>query len=531
MKSQNTRTMAARCAQRLLLLVLAVATLLLTGCGNGSLSGGSENEPDTSYNEEASSEDAVTLTIYSYANKLSSLDKFSNQGYGQDDAGYLWGDPLVANDHEGNYTAALATDWSMSEDGLSYTFHLREDVVFHNGEKLTSYDVKVTFERLLDETLEYTNLWGSLDRVETPDDYTVVIYLNSVMPTFYDEVGFVMIICGSAYEADPEGFFQKPVGTGAYMVDRIEEEGAVVYFTRNENWWGTNTGNVDEIIYMCGEDDTERVNALESGEADIVTMLTTDYHEVLDEEDYILVDVVSDGQVNIGYNSAEGEIFNDYNLRAALSMCIDRQMLCDSILGGGVAATWPVAEGNLGYVDGYEYEYDMETARALVEASDYNGEEISMIYTASNLQRADEIAQAIQSRATEIGLNIILEPLDVDEFQERRFAGEYDLTLGSFTPTCSDPQTEVASIIANDMFQTGYTNETIRTLANEIQTILDREERETKLQELFLLEMETLEPFAYLYSPVNVFAMRKNISGVTIYSDYSADYRFVVKAE
>lgn len=512
--------------KKIVVFLLAVAVLFsgITGCGK------EENDGIPSETAEKVRDDRIVVTIASNAVPISSLDKFDNVGSGSDDTGYLWGDPLVSNDHKGNYSPALATEWGMSEDALSFTFQLRKGVLFHNGEELTSKDVKVTYERLLKKDLNYTNSWYALDRVETPDDYTAVIYLSEPMPTFYDEVGFVPIICASAYLEAEDDFFLKPVGTGAYYVESFDPETGEGHFVRNESWWSANEGNADEIVYRFMSEDMKRGAALQDGAVDIINMLPPEYYDSLDQN-YMLTDIVMDAGVNMGFNCGPGKVFESYELRAALSMCIDRNMLCNSIIGGGQVAVWPVGENTLGYVDGYEYEYDPNKAKGLVEASDYDGREINLIYFSAGFQRADEIAQTIQSRALEIGLEIILEPMNNREFEERRSNGKYDITLSLFSPTCGDPQTEVAVIMANDVFHTGYQNDSLKELCREVQEITNKKERVEKLEEIFRIEMEELAPFVYLYSPISAYATTDKISNIRFYNDYSADYRFVVKTE
>lgn len=509
-----------------LILLSAMVMLLLgvTGCGETR---GTMISPEGSKGESG---DLVVVTIASNAVPVASLDKFDNVGSGSDDMGYLWGDPLIANDHMGNYSAALATEWWMSENALSFTFRLRKGVLFHNGEEMTSRDVKVTYERLLGEELAYTNSWYALDRVETPDAYTAVIHLSEPMPTFYDEVGFVPVICASAYLENEDSFFLKPVGTGAYRVESFEAETGEGHFLRNEAWWGINEGNVDKIIYRFISEDMKRGAALQDGAVDIINMLPPEYRDSM-EEKYTLTDIVMDAGVNMGFQCAPGRLFESYELRAALSMCIDRSMLCNSIIGGGRVATWPTGENTLGYVDGYQYEYDPERARELVKSSGYNGEEINLIYFSAGFQRADEIAKMIQSRALGIGLEILLEPMNSGQFESRRAKGEYDVTLSLFAPTCGDPQTEVAVIMAHDVFHTGYQNQVLQELCNKVRTMTNKRERMEKLEEIFRIEMEELMPFVYLYSPVSSYAMTDDISNIRFYNDYSADYRFMIKAD
>lgn len=500
-------------------------TGLMGGCGSRQAEQGLK---EVMSEQEENENGLVTVTIASNTNQLKSLDKFNNTGAGVDDTGYLWGDPLIANDHKGNYEPALAVKWEMREDGLVCIFQLRENVKFHNGAILTAADVKATYERLINGKLQHTNSWNSLERVDTSDEKTVTFYFSTPMPTFYDEVGFVPIINAKAYEKDPKNYFQKPIGTGAYYVESFDQETGKGKFRRNQDWWGTNSGNVDEIIYTFIADDTKRATALKNGKADVVNMLSVEYQNLL-KDTYKVNEIHTDTCVNLGFCCTGRKVFADKNLRQALSMSIDRQMLCDNIAGSGAVLNWPVGENTLGYIDSSSYVYDMEQARALVKNSDYDGREIILIYTNEGFQKAEEIAMAVQTRAKEIGLNMVVEPLKNAEFLKRRAEGEYDVTLGAFAATCGDPQTEVAVIIADDIFGTGYQNADMEQLCEKVKLTMDRTERENVLKDIFKIEMEELAPFVYLYSPNNIVASQNYISNITFYNDYSADYRFMVK--
>ena len=505
------------------MMMIFVFTGLVGGCGKMQT-----EQLLTEVMSEQNENGQVTVTIASNTNQLESLDKFNNTGAGADDTGYLWGDPLIANDHKGNYEPALAVKWEMSEDGLVCTFQLRENVKFHNGDILTAADVKATYDRLINGKLQHTNSWSALKRVDAPDDETVIFYFSAPMPTFYDEVGFVPIINAKAYEKDPENYFQKPIGTGAYYVESFDRETGKGKFRRNQNWWGTNTGNVDEIIYTFIADDTKRVSALKNEKADVVNMLPVEYQSLL-KATYKVEEIHTDTCVNLGFCCADGKVFADVNLRRAMSMSIDRQMICDNIAGSGTVLNWPVGENTLGYVAGNSYVYDVEQARELVKDSDYDGREITLIYTGEGFQKAEEMAMAVQTRAKEIGLNMVVEPLGNAEFLKKRAEGDYDVTLGAFAATCGDPQTEVAVIIADDVFGTGYRNADLEQLCEKAKVTMDRTERETVLKDIFKIEMEELAPFVYLYSPMNIVASQNDISNITFYNDYSADYRFMVK--
>lgn len=488
---------------------------------------------ETTAATQAAASGPVVLTIGSNADMLTSLDRFANYGFGGDDTGMLWADPLVTTDHKGSYEAGLATEWTHSDDYLSYTFKLREGITFSNGKAFTSADVKKTYERLHeDKTLVDVNAWGNFDTVETPDAMTAIIHLKGVMPTFLDEVARVPIICAEAVTADPAGYFQAPSGTGAFTVTSFDKTTGEVKFARNDAWWGwtdANKTNVDELIYKPILEDTTRASALQSGDVDIATQLTMDYQKTLDASKFAIQPVTLDTHMHVEFSCGEGKAFSSKDLREALSLSIDRQKIVDNILGGGQVATFPIPEGNLGFVAGNSYAYDVEKAKQLVASSGYKGEELDMILTTSSFVRAAEVAQAIQAMASQAGINLKIETLEQATFSDRRNAGDFDLTLGSFAATCGDPQVEASIIIAFDIFGSKYVNEELHNLCVSIQTMADKDQRKAVLEKIFTIEMNEFAPFAYLYSPTTLYATGSGVTNLTVYADGSANYKFVKK--
>jgi peptide/nickel transport system substrate-binding protein len=509
-------------------IALCIALLLMAACtGNNTES--QDTQGTQGDDEQTATVDKVVVTLGQFT-ELTNLDRFANYGPGGDDTGLLWADPLAYSDHKQNYTPALALEWSASDDYLSYTFKLREGVKFQDGSDFTSFDVKRTFERLLeDETLVDANAWQPLESVETPDDYTAIIHLQSVMPTFYDEIGRVPIINGAAYDADPEGYFLSPIGTGAYTVASFDNTTSLVRFARNDGWWGwgdVGDSNVDEIVYELISDTTTRVSALQAGDIDVAFQLPLDNLQLLDKEKFTVTEVKSDSHIHLAVQCAEGHPLSNKDLREALSLSIDRQSLVDNILGGGTASTFAVPEWDLGYVAGHSYEYDVERAKELVAKSGYAGEEIKLLINPS-ITGYSEVCQAIQSMAAQAGINIVLDPVEYATFVDRRDAGDFDVFFGSFAATCGDPQVEAGVIIAFNVFNTNYENPKLAELTGAVGGISDREERAKVLEQIFTIEMEEFAPFIYVYDESYCYASSNNVSGYVTFADGSGDYRFI----
>lgn len=507
---------------------------LLGGCGgsSGNVSAIGEGSTGT-VSSGKSAEDGVTVT-YAGNQPVETLDRYNQYDVADFTLDLLWADALVEADHMGNYEPWLAEDIQLADDNLSVTFKLKEGVKFQNGQDFTSYDVKRTFERFLEEPdLMLGTKWSMyVDHVETPDDYTAVLYFSQAMPTLYSELSLLPIIDGETYDEEKEDYFKIPVGTGPFEVKEYDNTTQVVKMSRNDDWWGwtdDNKSNVDTLIYQAVSEDTTRVSSLRAGELDLIDMVPLDNIDVLNKEGFVTDTYDSNMFVFMGVSCADGKTFANKDLREALSLSIDRQLIIDSILGGGKAATWPSFEGHSTYEEGYSYDYDLDKAKELVEKSGYDGTELTILMNSAKMTRGTEVAQAIQSMLTDAGFNVVIETLENATYNEKRNAGEYDICLGTTTYTCGDFYIPAIEVNALDTFNTGYKNDEMTNLGEEAKKLVDTQERVDNAKEIFEIVMEEKAPNIFLYQIENCVANVSDVSNVTVFGDNVLDLRYVTK--
>jgi ABC-type transport system substrate-binding protein len=131
--------------------------------------------------------------------------------------------------------------------------------------------------------------------------------------------------------------------------------------------------------------------------------------------------------------------------------------------------------------------------------------------------------------AAEAGFNVKVETLEQATFTDRRAAGDYEINLSSSGLTAGDPQNFVSSILADDVFATGYGDPEIQQLADSTKTIGDTDERSSVMTQVLQLEMDEFGPFVGLYDPVSIYGLAPGIEDLTIYADGSAEYKFASK--
>lgn len=173
--------------------------------------------------------------------------------------------------------------------------------------------------------------------------------------------------------------------------------------------------------------------------------------------------------------------------------------------------------------------YDLERAKQLIAGSGYQGEEVSLLMNSAKLTRGSEVAQAIQSMATEAGFNVSIETLENATYNERRAAGNYDICICTNTFTSGEFYIPAIEVNATDRFSTGYQNDELKALGEEGMVLVDSDARVKNATEIFQHVMDNFAPNIYLYQVGNCTAMVSNLDNLTIFGDNILDLRYVTK--
>jgi len=224
---------------------------------------------------------------------------------------------------EAKIEPVLATEWSSSEDGLTWTFNLREGVEFSDGEPLTAAAVKSSIDRTIAIGGGAAFIWWPLDGIETPDELTVVMNLNTAQPMdVIAAAGFAAwIVSPGALDKDNAYFNDgNSAGTGPYVIERYAP-GQRVIMGRNENYWGGfDEGQFDKVVFEVVEDAVLMQSMIETGKADITTNLAYENLDALDARDDVTVVTNSSFQTLFGLYNVKKPPLDDVRVRTALSM-------------------------------------------------------------------------------------------------------------------------------------------------------------------------------------------------------------------
>ncbi len=337
-------------------------------------------------------------------------------------------DALVHRDDHFNLQPWLATDWEIP-DPLTYVFHLRRDVRFHDGRPLTSRDVKWTFDSILNRTVRTTKTgtYRFVERIEAPDDYTVVFHLNQPWASLLwnvanDAIGIVPYGSGA-------GFYQHPIGSGPFRLVRNQQDREVV-IERNQDYWQP-PPRVRRVRFAVVPDTTTRALELRKGSADVaLNSLTADMVLALRQDGNLLVQETPGTILAYLAVNMRDPILRDARVRQALAYALDRQPLihyiwrdqarsADSVLP---TQSWAYAPGLPTYT------YNPQRARQLLDAAGYpakNGVRFHLTMKTSTEETSRLLAAVLQQQWREVGVQ-----LDIKTFEFATFFA--DVQKGAF---------------------------------------------------------------------------------------------------
>lgn len=507
---------------KIFITALLVTTLCIVpvGCGDGS-----DNADGISAFRLGSS------TAFDTLNPLSSYMQVTYEFF------LLIYDPLVR--YDGNYDPipCLAADWSISDDKLEWTFNLRDDVEWHDGEPFTSDDVKFTYELMLNTGLGYmySSYLDGITDIQCPDENTVVITTDTPKANMLMNTTPILPehIIGSIPEAELETWANEtPIGTGPYKYDSKGDN--FIKVVKSDNYFGE-LPTVDEFIFVDFENIDAMGQSLMLGEIDGATNLNSAQLAQLQGDKNL--DVISGrelGFMQVGINcwnddaSKGNPSLLDKSIRQAIDLAINKQKIVDMAYNGqGTVGTTLI---NLG--DFYHYEptgeelrdFNTESANALLDAAGYidsNGDgiretkdgkpmEFELITIADNVEEV-KCGQMIVADCAQAGIKIKSVTMDSGALYDRIIEGNYDMFIWGWGADI-DP-TVILGILTTDQIggnnEPFFSNERYDELYLAQQAAMDESERQEMVFEMQKIAYEE-SPYIILLYANNIQAIRSD---------------------
>lgn len=522
--------------------MLLTLTIALGGCaGDKEAKGSSEiaqsqtaaaadTQGSSSENESAAQEaqdvadSHITIGI---PQDLDSLVPSLSQGAGTQEILFNIYEGLIKPDSEGNLVPAVASDYTMSEDGLSYTFTLREGIKFHNGNPVTVADVKYSIDTCagLNGGEPVISAFSNVESVETPDEKTIVITLKESSSSFLAILGTVEAAIVPADAADLQ---TNPVGTGPYrFVSRSLQENVILQ--RFDEYWGEPAHIQDITLKVLADADSIVMN-LEGGAVDMVARVSTTQAAELSDNFEVIEGTMN--LVQAVYLNNQVAPFDNEKVRQALCYAVNKQEILDFVSDGKgtpVGSSMFPAFGKY-YIDELNdtYTTDLEKAKALLAEAGYADGFSFTMKVPSNYQQHVDTAQVVAEQFKQIGVTANIELIEwetwlSDVYQGRDFEATLvgvdasTLTAGAMLSRFRSDAHNNFMNFNNADYDAAYANALAAEAASD-------DEKATE----YYKECETILAEAaanvYIQDMCELVAVRKGYAGYTFYPLYIQDF-------
>ncbi|MYL56676.1 ABC transporter substrate-binding protein [Virgibacillus halodenitrificans] len=466
--------------------------VLLAGCStvtNGTSNDGENKGEDAKGNTETN-KDELTISVGS---DMVSWDIHNHKTTSTEAIHVNVFDYLLMRDEKGDIQPHLAKEWKKVNDTTT-EFMLEEGVTFHNGEDLTSDDVKFTLERVAkDDSLRSHGDFDNIEEVKVIDDYTFQIITKDPDPMLLSRISRQASgILPKDYieEKGMDYFLQNPVGSGPLEFVEWKKDDKIVLKPYKDYFNGEVT-DWKKVIFKAIPEDSTRVSELITGGLDIASNIPpSDWKRVEEAENAEIVNGPSNRTYLLFLRTQKDWPTSDEKVRSAIDYAINDQALVDGLLNGeGTPTLTRVNPGNLGYHEGLygDYNYDAKKAKELLKEAGYeNGLSIQLDGPTGRYLLDREVLQMVAGMLNEVGIEVEMNIMKWGPFVELRqkedFKDGYLIALGSSFFDAGQSLEYYGSERSETI--NGYKNEKIDSLLEEAATSLDEEERIEKYKQI-----------------------------------------------
>ena len=493
-----------------LVLLMTLLGTVLSGCGDGSAAETQKSRADT--NE---------LVVGIAQDLDDSLDPHKTVKAGTREVMFNVFEGLMKPTPDGDLTPAIAESYEVSEDRMTYTFHLREGVQFHNGETVTAEDVVYSIQRCAAATetgIVQVEAFSVIQAIETPDDKTVAITISEASNEF------ISYMTTAILPADYDKQDTDPVGTGPFkFVSRTAQDSVVL--EKFDGYWGT-PAQLDKVTLKIMENADSLMMSLQSGAIDLCAHLTSTQVAQL-EKDFN----VAEGTMNLVqamYLNNAVAPFDDVRVRQALCYAVDKQEIIDLAFdgyGSPIGSSMYPAFGK--YFDDSLTNYytrDVEKAKALLAEAGYPDGFDMTITVPSNYKPHMDTAEVLVQQLAQIGVNATIEPIEWESWVSDVYAGrQFQSTVvgvDASTMTARALLERFTSDYGKNFIN--YNNAEYDALFQQTLTAYDDAEQ-TAIYKQMLANLTENAANVYIQDLADLVAVRKGVEGVTFYPIYVLD--------
>jgi len=428
---------------------------------------------------------------------------------------------LVKTSNDGTaIEPGLADSWDISEDGLTYTFHLKQGIKFSDGTPVTGEDWVWSFLRARDtEGSTWSFAIEGLENVTAPDDKTLILkFKERRANSFVNLAMFNLTVQKKAYyeKVGQEAYSLKPIGTGPYTIEEWKV-GEYIQFKKNPHYHIEGLPKTEEIKFIVVSDDNTRTLQLEAGQIDIATYMPFNKMKQINDNPKLIAKGVPSTRTSYIILNNSLKPFDDPKVRIALDYATDKQVVIDFILYGygEIATSYAPKSGLFFNYDLKDRGYDVDKAKELLAEAGYpDGFETELMVAAGNANYEQE-AVIIKEQWSKIGVTVNILTLEYGLSRVKYHDGDFEATFSGWTNDTADPSQQCGYVFypeVTNCYHTGWKSDRAISLAKQGEREIDITKREQIYLELQQIHHDELPMIPIFASPYPV-AMSKNIEG------------------
>ena len=433
-------------------------------------------------------------------------------------------DTLVEPDANLQMRPALAESWNISPDQLTWTFHLRPGVTFHDGSPLTADDVVFTYRRIIDQQLSNVDKLSAVADVRASDPATVVIQLKHPSPNLLTNLGgFKGMAIVQRKNVESGQIATHPIGTGPFAFES-QKSGDSISLEANPRYWG-GAPKVSGVIFRFIPEKSTALSALQAGEIDWTDSIPTQRVNQLQDDDSVNLAVTpSNDYWYLALNEGRRP-WNDVRVRQAIAYAIDRNAIVAATSYGTAANNQlAIPKGNPWYTDYGRYRYDIEQAKRLLGEANAAPKNLDMLVT-NEYPETVTAAQIIADNLAPLGITVNIRTVDFATWLDEQNSGHFDMLMMGW----------LGNIDPDDFYyaqhHTNGTSNAQKYSNPEVDRLLDAGRVETNHDARAAIYRKAATTIAddcsyiYLYNPSVIQAWSKDMSGYEARRDKAIRFR------
>jgi len=423
----------------------------------------------------------------------------------------------------------LATDYTVSPDGLTWTFDIRKGVKFHDGNELTADAVKYSFERTIQRGKGASFIWGPVKEIKVLDPYKLEIDLKYPAPLdLIVASGYgAFVFDPAAVQKNGEDWFSQghEAGTGPYELESFQGTQQVVLKKFDGYWGGWKGPHFDKVVFQQVSEASTKVQMLQSGQADFVDALPFEQVDALKNNPNIKIVTTPSYQNLLGFFNTQKAPLNNKLVRQAISYAIPYdQIVSDVMKGYATQSKGPIPAGLWGHDDSlFQYSYNLDKAKQLLQQAGYGKGGFTLVLTyASGDEFERRVAELMKSSLAQLNINLdirgmVWEP-QWDLAKSPNPKDRQDIFLMYWWPTYADPYDFMVNLFHSEStinFNLGYYyNPAYDKLIDDAHSV-SGVDREKAIQEYAQAQQMLVDdaPAIFFYDQQYVRVMRSDFQG------------------